>query len=51
MTAKMVAGRLGVCTAVVYRLCEKGELRALLIGGALRFEPDVIRRYIERTRL
>jgi excisionase family DNA binding protein len=50
-SAKMVAARLGVCTAVVYRLCEKGELPGLRIGGALRFERDVIRRYIERTRL
>ncbi len=51
MTAKMVASRLGVCTAVVYRLYEKGELAGLRIGGALRFERGVIRRYIERTRL
>ena len=51
MTAKMVAARLGVCTAVVYRLCDKGELPRLRIGTALRFERDVIRRYIERTRL
>ena len=51
MTAKMVATSLGVCTAIVYRLCEKGELPGLRIGGALRFERDVIRRYIERTRL
>ena len=40
-----------VCTAVVYRLCEKGELHALRIGGALRFEPDAVRKYAERTRL
>ena len=51
LTAKMVAGRLGLCTAVVYRLCERGALPVLRIGGALRFEPDAIRRYIERTRV
>jgi len=50
MTAKMVAECLGVCTAVVYRLCEKGELRGLRIGGALRFGADVLRRYLERRR-
>ncbi len=51
MTTKMVAASLGVCTAVVYRLCEKGELAGLRIGGELRLERGVIRRYIERTRL
>ena len=51
MTAKMVAQQLRVCTAVVYNLCEKGALPALRIAGALRFEPDAVRSYIERTRL
>ena len=51
MTAKMVAQHLRVCTAVVYKLCEKGALPALRIGGALRFEPAAVRRYIERARL
>jgi excisionase family DNA binding protein len=50
LTAKMVAERLGVCTAVVYKLCANRALPALRIGGALRFEPDAVRRYIERIR-
>jgi len=48
---EVVAQRLRVCTAVVYKLCEKGALPALRIGGALRFEPDAVRRLIERTRV
>ena len=48
LSARMVAARLGVCTAKVYQLREQGDLPALRIGGALRFEPDEVRRYIDR---
>src|SRR5438067_2347956 len=37
MTARQVAARLGVSTALVYKLCERNELGSLRIGGALRF--------------
>ena len=50
LTAKMVAKRFNVCTAIVYKLCAEGELRALRIGGALRFQADDVRRYLERVR-
>ena len=50
LTANMVAERLGVCTAVVYKLFANRALSVLRIGGALRFEPDAVRRYIERIR-
>jgi len=37
MTARQVAARLGVSTALVYKLCERNELGSLRVGGALRF--------------
>jgi len=32
LTVREVASRLGVSTALVYRLCERNELRSLRIG-------------------
>jgi excisionase family DNA binding protein len=46
LTARIVAARLGVCTAVVYRLREEGQLPGLRIGGALRFEAEAVRSYM-----
>jgi excisionase family DNA binding protein len=42
MTVREVAAHLGVCTALVYRLCQRKELLALRIGGALRFRREVV---------
>ena len=33
MTVREVAARLGVCKALVYKLCQRNELLALRIGG------------------
>ena len=48
MTARDVAARLGVCTALVYRLCQRNELLALRIGGALRFHREVVESFVDR---
>lgn len=40
-----VADRLNVCSALVYRLCERGELPSLRIGGALRFQAETVDAY------
>ena len=37
LTVREVATCLGVCAALVYRLCRRNELVAMRIGGALRF--------------
>jgi excisionase family DNA binding protein len=51
MTVRGVADRLGVCTAQVYRLCQRGELSGLRIGGALRFPPEAVEGYLARCGL
>jgi len=43
---RAVAARLGVSSASVYKLCQRGQLRGLRIGGALRFSPQLIDEYI-----
>ena len=48
LTVREVATRLGVCTALVYRLCARDELAALRIGGALRFHPKSIDLFVAR---
>ena len=48
LTVREVATRLGVCTALVYRLCARDELAALRIGGALRFHPKSIDSFVAR---
>jgi excisionase family DNA binding protein len=48
LTVREVAARLGVCTALVYRLCQRSELVALRIGGALRFRPEAVESFLAR---
>ena len=48
MTVRGVAARLGVCTASVYRLCQRNELLALRIGGALRFHREDVESFLGR---
>jgi excisionase family DNA binding protein len=51
ITVRAVAARLGVSAASVYKLCQRGELRGMRIGGALRFQPAAIDEYLDRPRL
>ncbi|TMA73526.1 MAG: helix-turn-helix domain-containing protein [Deltaproteobacteria bacterium] len=46
MRVREVASRLGVCTSVIYRLCQRNELRPLRIGGALQFDRDAIESFL-----
>jgi excisionase family DNA binding protein len=46
MTVRGVADRLGVCPALVYRLCRRGELASLRIGGSLRFQLEAVDGYL-----
>jgi len=45
-----VAQVLGVSTAIVYRLCERGELAHLRVSNAIRIGPEVLAAYLERRR-
>jgi excisionase family DNA binding protein len=46
LNAREVASRLGVNTALVYRLCERKELQSLRIGGALRFHEEAVQAFL-----
>ena len=46
LTVRDVASRLGVSSALVYKLCQRNLLRTLRIGGALRFELQAISDYL-----
>src|SRR5260370_2480787 len=48
IAVRAVAARLGLSSASVYKLCQRGELHGLRIGGALRFNPQVIDEYVAR---
>ena len=46
ITVRSVAARLGLSSASVYKLFQRGELRGMRIGGALRFSPQVLDEYV-----
>jgi excisionase family DNA binding protein len=50
LTVRDVARRLGVSSALVYRLCQRNELRSLRIGGALRFQSAAVDEYLIEAR-
>jgi excisionase family DNA binding protein len=39
LTVRQVAERLGVCTATVYTLVERGELKHVRVSNAIRVAP------------
>ena len=45
------AKTLDTSVRTIYRLVAAGELTPTRVGSRLRFEPDELRRYIERQRL
>ena len=46
-TIATLAARWEVSTRTVRRLIERGELRAIRIGGQLRISPDAVERFEE----
>ncbi len=51
ITVRAVAARLGLSSASVYKLCQRGELHGLRVGGALRFNPVAVDEYLGRARV
>jgi len=50
LTVREVAARLGVCTPLVYRLCQRNELLPLRISSALRFRREAVESFVGRRR-
>lgn len=46
ITVPTYAGHLGISAREVYRLIEKGEVRAFRVGRALRIPASEVERYI-----
>jgi excisionase family DNA binding protein len=49
LTVPQVAEILGVTRATIYVYVENGTLRAVRIGGVLRFRPDDVQALIDRS--
>jgi len=49
LAVREVASRLGVSSALVYKLCQRNLLRSLRIGGVLRFQLQAISEYLLST--
>lgn len=50
MTVNEVATLLGVSRGVIYRLVARSELQPYRVGARLRFRPEDVDEYLERTR-
>jgi excisionase family DNA binding protein len=50
LSVREVAARLGVSTAIVYRLYELGELAHVRISSAYRVRPSDLERFISERR-
>ena len=50
LSAREVAERLRICTATVYRLCERGELGYVRISNAVRVPETALRSFIESSQ-
>lgn len=48
MTVRGISDLLGVSSALVYKLCQRGELSGLRIGGSLRFQLETVDGYLAR---
>ncbi len=49
LTVREVASRLGVSPALVYKLCQRDEIRSLRIGGVLRFQHHDVEAFVVRA--
>ena len=49
LTVREVAARLAVCTATVYALCERGELRHVRVASAIRIHPADLESFTKAT--
>lgn len=45
LNVRQVAELLGVCTAIVYRLIDRGELAHVRVSNAIRVEPAIVQEF------
>jgi excisionase family DNA binding protein len=50
LTAREVAERLRICTATVYRLCERGELGYVRVSNAVRVPESALTAYMQSSK-
>jgi len=50
LTVREVAERLAVCTATIYALVERGEIRHLRVSNAIRVHPDDLEVFVAGKR-
>ena len=50
LSVKEAASRLGVCTATVYSLCERGELAHIRVLNAVRIAPSDLAAFVRAHR-
>jgi excisionase family DNA binding protein len=50
LTVREVADHLAVCTATIYSLCERGEIRHLRVSNAIRIHPEDMEAFITSRR-
>ncbi len=50
-TAKEIAASLAVTPMTVYRLAERGELKAIRVGKSIRFDAEAVEEFIKNASL
>ena len=50
LTVRDVADRLGVCTAIVYKLVDRGDLPHVRVSNAIRIAPVDLITYLQRGK-
>ncbi|MBI3183992.1 MAG: helix-turn-helix domain-containing protein [Myxococcales bacterium] len=48
LTVANVSEQLGVCTATVYKLIDRGELPCIRVSNAIRIDPAELAAYLAR---
>ncbi len=49
MTKRETADRLSVSTRTLDRIRSKGEIKAVSVGGQVRFRPEDVEKFINRS--
>jgi excisionase family DNA binding protein len=50
LSVRQVAVLLGICTATVYRMCERGEMQHFRVRNAIRVPVATLKAYLATAR-